>query len=372
MKLKQILKKFIINNIGYKLLAVVFSFLLWVVILNNTDPEYTRTITNIPVKIINEQAVLDGTHVYTIASGETTSAIVTGRRSIISALSADDFLVTADFQQLSLTNAAPIKAELTGDKLRYSGQVELNTKDTSMVINLEDMTSRQMQVEVEYRGELPDNIVIDEANIFPKKVTLEAPESIAGSAAKVVVVANAQMIKSDMEMTLKPIIKNANGSEIKQEGDVSLDTQEALVEFKVSNKKDIPIVVNVSGRLEEGLRFEGLELSQDYTTVKGPAESVRSLNRVVIPYGVINLSELKGDYDFEIDLTPYLPEDVTVYGESPMIMVTVKISEEETVSLPEQETETETVDDKAGSEPEEPSENNTDDEADNNTDIIEK
>ena len=84
MKLRRILRKYIINNIGYKILAVVFSFLLWLVILNITDPEYTRTISNIPVQVVNENLVLDGDHVYTISSGDVTSIILTGKRSIIS------------------------------------------------------------------------------------------------------------------------------------------------------------------------------------------------------------------------------------------------------------------------------------------------
>ena len=344
MKLKQILKKYIINNIGYKVLAIVFSFLLWIVILNNTDPEYTKTFSGLTVKIENEQAILDGTHVYTIASGETTSVIVTGKKSIVSSLSSSDFLVTADFRELSITNAVPIKAELTGDKTRYSGSVSVSPKDTSMIINLEDMTTRPMQVEVEYVGDPPENIIIDEANLYPKKLMLSAPESIAGSAAKVVVEVNAQLVKSDMEITLSPVIKNANGVEIKQEGDVSLDTSEIQVEFKVSQKKDLPIVVNISGRLAEGLRFEGLELSQDFITVKGPKETVNKLNRVVIPNDVINLNGATESFDVEIDLTPYLPEDVSVYGESPMMTVTVKISGADDQNITDNQIEEQTSD----------------------------
>ena len=48
-KIKAFLKKWIVNNIGFKILAVVFAFVLWLVILNTTDQETTRTITSIPV-----------------------------------------------------------------------------------------------------------------------------------------------------------------------------------------------------------------------------------------------------------------------------------------------------------------------------------
>jgi len=331
MKLQKFLKKYIINNIGYKVLAIALSFLLWLVILNITDPENTRTIYNVPVRIENEQAVLDGTHVYTIASGDTTNIIVTGKRSILNTLSQNDFIVSADFQELSITNAVPIKVQMTGDKQRYASQITYSTRDTSMVINLEDMASRQLQVELEYKGDLPSGVVIDEANISPKKVNLSAPQSIVDSADKVVVTADSIYINSDTQMTLEPVIRNYDGGIIKQEGDVSLDVNEISVEFKVSYKKDVPIVVNVSGRPGEGIKFRGLELSQDLITVKGPAEAVNALNRVVIPNSVIRLQGATEDYDVSIDVTPYLPENVAVFGESPVITVTVKMetSEEE-------------------------------------------
>ena len=349
MKLKMILQKYVINNIGYKILAIVFSFLLWLVVLNITDPDYTKNIANIPVQIENEQMILDGTHVYTISSGETTSITVTGKRSIISTLSANDFIATADFAELSITNAVPITVELSGDKLRYSGQVTIIAKDTSMLINLEDMTSRQIPVELEYKGELAENIVIDEANISPKKVTISAPESITNSAEKVVVTANSNNINSDTVMYLSPAIMNLNGSLIKQEGDTSLDETEIMVEFKVSYKKDVSIKVTTSGTVAQGYQFKGIELSQDTILVKGPKSDIDSLNKINIPSDAVNIDEKKESFETEIDVTPYLPENVVVYGESPTITVSVLIegpdeTEDDSESIIEEPSETEAAD----------------------------
>ncbi|MBR6349043.1 MAG: hypothetical protein IKR67_00695, partial [Lachnospiraceae bacterium] len=84
MKFKEILQKWVINNIGYKVLALVFAFVLWLVIVNLTDPTVSLTISNIDVEILNEDAVADGSHVYTIESGKVISVTVSGKRSIVS------------------------------------------------------------------------------------------------------------------------------------------------------------------------------------------------------------------------------------------------------------------------------------------------
>lgn len=326
MRHRRILKKYVLNNLGYKILALCFAFILWLVVLNITDPDYTKNISGIKVQVINEDKILDGTHVYTISSGETTSVSITGKKSVISNISANDILAIADLEQLSITNAAPITVELTGDKMKYAGQVTINPKDTNMVINLENMTAKTFPVEIEYRGELADNIVIDEANLSPKKVTVSAPESVTNSVENIIVSANYGNINSDTTMYLTPIIKNTNGSTIKQEGDVSLDETQIYVEFKVSYKKSVPIRASVMGEPAEGYTYDGIELSQDTFTVKGSQESLKTLYRIVIPSDVIDIEGKTESFTVTVDVTPYLPENVVVYGESPTVDITVNIS----------------------------------------------
>jgi len=334
MKFQKILRKYIINNIGYKILAVVFSFLLWLVILNITDPEYTRTLSNIPVQIKNEYLVLDGTHVYTVASGDITNVIVTGKRSIISTLVSSDFVVTADFEELSITNAVPIRVELRSSKARYASQISMTTRDTNMIINLEEMTSAQIPVTLEYVGTGPDNIVIDEANLHPKKVTIDAPQSITESAAAAVVYADLSQIVSDTEMNLTPQILDAAGAPVKINDNTSLDVTEIVAQFRTSVKKNVPITVNMLGIPAPGYAVSGLELSQDTITIKGPADVIAGLENIELPPELLDVTGASDDIEIELDITPYLPEQVVVYGESPTLMVSARIVDEE--SLKEQ------------------------------------
>lgn len=326
MRFRRILRKYIINNIGYKILAIVFSFFLWLVILNNTDPEKTRTISNIPVQIINEDLVLDGEHVLTISSGEVTSVILTGKRSIISSLTADDFSVTADFEELSITNAVPIKVALKGDKARYSNQISMTTRDSSMIISLEEMASKQIPVELEYKGEPLDSVLIEEANLYPKKLTINAPQSITDSAERAVVTVNYAEVSDDTILYLTPSVRDVNDNPIKDSPDISLDESQIIVEFKTSAKKNVPLSVRYSGKPAEGYVASDPELSQDFMAVKGPKEDIDALETIEIPAELLDISGATEDVVEEIDVTPYLPENITVYGESPTMTVTIHIS----------------------------------------------
>ena len=331
-ELKRLLQKYVINNILYKILAIVFAFTLWLVILNITDPEYSRTFNNITVKVENEQLVLDGTHVYTITSGETTSITVTGKRSIISGLTANDFAVTANFAELSITNAAPITAELTGTKSRYASQISIVAKDTSMIISLEEMKSKQIPVEIQYFGEPIDGMVVDEANLSPKKVTISAAESVVDSAEQAIVTANYADIADNSILELEPVVYGENGNIIKLTGDTTLDTEYIDVEFKVTYEKQVAIKLEASGTPKAGYELSGIELSQDTITLKGEKEVIVGLDSIIIDGSAVDISDKDADFDVEVDVTPFLPEGVTVYGESPTLTAAVKISKAETAS----------------------------------------
>ena len=54
---KGILKTFT-NNLGFKILAVMFAFLLWIIVYNLNDPIKTKTFTT-TVTVTGEEGVME-------------------------------------------------------------------------------------------------------------------------------------------------------------------------------------------------------------------------------------------------------------------------------------------------------------------------
>ena len=92
--------KTLVNNIGYKILAVVFAFILWLVVYNIDDPNKTvRFSTNVTVE--NESAVTDMNKCYEVLNGTNTVTFsVTAKRSVINKLEDTDFTATADMNRM--------------------------------------------------------------------------------------------------------------------------------------------------------------------------------------------------------------------------------------------------------------------------------
>ncbi len=358
-KVKTFLQKWIVNNLGYKILAVVIAFVLWLVITNTIDPVTSRTVSNIPVEILNEESVLDGTHVYTIMSGKNATVVVSGNRSIVGSLKASDFVATADFSELSITNAVPIKVELTGEKARYASSVTISLKTNSMVISLENMAEKGLDVEVQFTGQAPEDILIEDAAASPARVTLHAPESIIDTAERAVVLVNYSEVTGDVTLKKKPIIYDSSGALIELGDDIYLDESKVAVNITTTGIKSVPVSIEALGTPADGYELSGITCSKTSISIRGDEKTLEKISELKLPSDLLNINGSRRDVSITIDLEAYLPEGVTLYGDTGTITIVATISrvEQETSSEEESETESESK-----SESESESESGTEDE----------
>ncbi|MFI3201710.1 MAG: hypothetical protein R3Y54_09335, partial [Eubacteriales bacterium] len=76
------MKKLIMHNVGLKMLAVGFSCILWLVVVNFNDPVITISYSGIAVDILNSTILDEQELVYEVVDGtDTVTVYVTATRS---------------------------------------------------------------------------------------------------------------------------------------------------------------------------------------------------------------------------------------------------------------------------------------------------
>lgn len=342
MKIKAFLKKWVFKNIGYKIVAVVFAFVLWLVILNVTDPDISKTITNIPVTIENEDAVLDGTQVYEVVSGQYTSITVTGSRSIIGSLTADDFVASVDFSELSITNAVLITVELTGDMSKYSNKVDIEIKTTSMVLSIDEITTVKIPVEVQYTGVIATNMIIDSTSVTPQYVEITAPESILDTITSVIAYVDYADVDGSTSIRADANIFDSDGNAVDLGSYGSVDYSNVLIDIEASFTKTVEIHMDdPDDDTQSGYAFDSLSYSVESVTIKGSAELLESIDTIEIPSSLLDISDAKSNVSVSVALADYLPEGVTIYNDISRVVITaniVEIEDDETTDGSEETT----------------------------------
>ncbi len=324
-KIKEFLQKWVVHNIGYKIGALAFAFVLWLVVVNINDPTINRTIVNIPVTILNEEKVLDGSRVYTIESGETATITISGNRSIVSGLTADDFVAKADFSELSITNAVPITVELASESARYSGSVNITVRTTSMVIKLENMGEKNIPVEGVVNGTPANNIFVEDVATSPAQVTLRAPESVLEEAEKAVAYIDAKNVSGDMVTDCNLVILNSKGGEISQTEDIKLSESTVAVQIKTSLSKTVGILITPVGTPAEGMECTGITYSKEKVTIRGAKEILDSIREITLPSELLSIEGKDKDVSISVDLSKYLPKGVVIGNDSATITITATI-----------------------------------------------
>ena len=116
--MKTRLKNIFLNNIGLKLLAILFAVGLWFLVMNFNDPTQTKTFTT-NVSVVNQEAILDQGKYYEILSGNTVTFRVSAKRSVLEQLSGEDFEAYADMEYIDDTGRVPIAilANKYGDQI---------------------------------------------------------------------------------------------------------------------------------------------------------------------------------------------------------------------------------------------------------------
>lgn len=317
------LKMSLTNNIGLKFLAVLIALVLWLAIVNVNDPEKTITVSNIPISVTNESAITSRDMVYNVKSEQYLNITVSGKRSIVSNLSAEDFRATASLKELSKVNSIPVDVTAKNASLGRKITIVKQSAQT-ILVDVENLEEKDFtDLVVEYTGKVADGYVAGLSSMSTDEVTVKAPTSIIDKIKKVAVRCSLDGTNTNISKKCPVILYDKNNKEIKSD-EIELSDKKIRVNVNVLRAKQVLIsTINKDelGKPADGYVVDDVILSSDSITVYGSEESLDSIESLDIQDD-IDVSDAKGDVTQNIDVTGKLPKGLSVSGES---TITVKV-----------------------------------------------
>lgn len=317
------LKMSLTNNIGLKFLAVLIALVLWLAIVNVNDPEKTITVSNIPISVTNESAITSRDMVYNVKSEQYLNITVSGKRSIVSNLSAEDFRATASLKELSKVNSIPVDVTTKNASLGRKITIVKQSAQT-ILVDVENVEEKDFtDLVVEYTGKVADGYVAGLSSMSTDEVTVKAPTSIIDKIKKVAVRCSLDGTNTNISKKCPVILYDKNDKEIKSD-EIELSDKKIRVNVNVLRAKQVPIsTINKDelGKPADGYVVDDVILSSDSITVYGSEESLDSIESLDIQDD-IDVLDAKGDVTQNIDVTGKLPKGLSVSGES---TITVKV-----------------------------------------------
>ena len=308
---KKLMKR-LTNNFGLKLLSILFSIALWLVVVNIADPDGTKTFS-VPVTIQNKDVIEKmGKVPDVVGDTDVASFYITGPRSYVEGMNADDFTVTADLSQVDLADEDEIKLvriEVTAKK--YEKYITIHQKTVNMQVTLDDYAEKNFVISPVTTGTPADGCAIGDVEVTPNLLTVSGPESVVSKINKVTATINVNGISSDVTDNVVPVLYDEEGNVISSD---LLETNQSTVSIKANilGTKALPIHCDVTGEPADGYEYKGFEYAPQKVTVKGEAEILNTMSAITIPEEVIDITGATGNVENTIDITTYLPDGVSL------------------------------------------------------------
>lgn len=325
------------KNLGFKILAVVFAFTLWVTVYNLDDPTKTKTLT-VNVTMTNKEVLEELGKYYEIQDGmNKVSFSVTAPRSVLDKLDESDFVAEGNLEKLTIdengvTGTVPVEVICTANV--NGSSIKIVSSSKSVVVALDDLMTKQFVVQATAVGEVADGYALGKVEVTaPNVLKVSGPKSIVSQInVAVATVDVGGMSDSSTTYRTAPILLDANGNEVDMTR-LTLSDTTVNVEAQILNVKEVAITAIPSGSAAEGYMITAIRLNPETIYLKGSKTMLNSISSIQIPNEILTVDGADKDVTITVDVSEYIPEGVElVVPEQATVQITVTVDKIKTKS----------------------------------------
>ena len=298
------------NNLGLKIMAVLFAVFLWWAVVNIDDPIQTRKYV-VEVSVVNPEVVMQrGMSFQVEDSTKQVTITVEARRKVIENIKSTNIVATADMREMQeSTSTVPVRVSIPG----FDGQyVSAKAYPQNIQVNVEKTQEKAFPITAVVRGNVRDGYVVAEATVAPQSVEISGPASIVKKISKVVAMVDVSGLAADRDIKTNLVYYDAADNEIKPTYLTSgYDETGVDVSVKVWKTKVVNVTFDTSEIVAgDGYLFNGIEYEPQTIEIAANAEMLNTLEQLVIPAEALKRDGITENEQVIIDISQYLPNGV--------------------------------------------------------------
>ena len=329
-----------------KLISVVIAFLVWLAIMNVSNPVITRTITNIPVNVTNASYIESMNQSYALADGfDTVNVTVEATRSTVEKLSANNISANVDLTQIIDMDSNPVMVPVTVS-VPGVNQSSVSVNPRNIQIRLEEMESKDFVINaVAGKSSPARGYEVGSLTSIPEKLTIRGPRTMIDRIDKVQAEVDVSYLDQDTTLGATLHVYDKNGDELGESrmNYLTFSVDESGIRVKVTLYKvvtEVPIYAETYGEPAPGYQVGEITVTPQNISIAGSDEALQKFHdeggAILInsESKAVDISGASSDVEIRVNLPDYLPAGIRLAeGFSDTVVVTVKILEYNTKSL---------------------------------------
>lgn len=270
------------NKLFLCILSIVLAYVIWLVVVIGISPNYTRTISGVPVAIDIKSGFLAEAGLGLVDRlSQNVTIEVAGPRTIIGKLDASDFTVTPDVG--AVTSSGTYDLQLSAALKTPDSQVRIRSISPAQIpMQFDTVSSKTLSIVVRVQNsKVADGYVMETATAAPKEVVVSGPSAEVEKVAQVqadVSMGNGVSSTYKTKVSLKIMDSSGNALSLSH---VKLSASKVTVTVPVFKTGSVPLKVDFTN-IPDGFDTKNLQytVSPDTLHVAGAAGEIGKLTRI--------------------------------------------------------------------------------------------
>ena len=239
------LKGFFTKNLALKIVSLLFAMLIWGYVMVEVNPKRVKTITDVPVSFSGESSLHDrGLAV----RGDRDDILrnVTVRVKVqltdYTGLDASDISASVSLRPVNKADTYKLKIDATSSL----GTVE-NVSPSEITIEVDELATMLVPIDVEYSGELPEGYWKSEPTLASQSIKVSGPRDDVSTISKAICTINLEDRTTSYNEAILLKYVDKNGDEIELKDDEDEDTPVCSADTKQNYVVDDDSTINAEG-----------------------------------------------------------------------------------------------------------------------------
>lgn len=340
----------LLGNLWLKFLSLVIGAGIWLMVSNANNPVRTELFSNIPINIVNQDAIADIGKVVEPEGSGTVTLRVTERRSVLERLkkSGSSFYVEADMNNITELDTVPLTVTCSNQSVTWD---EIEVLPPSLKVTLEDKVEQTYVASVSVDGSPTGGFEVGTTTILEgKNIVIAGPRSLMNIINQVVAPINVAGMEEDTTVDGVLKVYDKNGAPF-------TDTQLSSLEFKdefggvLTNRTvsvkvelwkirtDVPIVVTTTGSPAWGYNVTGITTIPETISVAGTAQALETMGQEFDVSDPVDVNGARETVTAELDLSNTLSgmeglKLITDADPTVQVSVSIEANGDVTLSIP--------------------------------------
>ena len=304
--MKNFIQKWVLHNLGYKILALVIAIILWLIYTNSNDPIHTYSV-DVPVTVQNQdQFTRQGRYFEIEGTSNPSNLKVTvylrARNSVIEKLrnrSASSYLSAyVDLYELDSSESDRLLIHYSITDPTVKAEFYQIRNKSYLSVEVEDNVTVEVPINYVISGEPAVGYLNMEEDpsvvVTPETVKLTGPANQISNISYGQVSVDITGANANVTKVGRIYLKDKDGNDVSYSRDVIVSSvSEASVFVPIYAFKSVPLSASVTGTPASGYQYaNNAQISVDQIEVYGPESVMNKLRNITLP--PVDLSEATG------------------------------------------------------------------------------